>query len=128
MRKHQLWGFNFLASNRDKSVNIITGTKKESEKELIVPCFNGVSYFRIGDKFYVSKYPKFTSLNDYQKQKVCDYCGYYPTSGEYGVIMGALGITIECDVETYKMFAKEYGPSLSQKDIRTIVHSWVQDF
>ena len=122
MKNYQLWGFNFLTTNRDKETNIITGTKEESQYDYYVFCFDGISCFGVNNKFYIAKYPKMRKLNDYYKEKVCNYCGYYPQSGEYGVVMGALGITIECSEQAFVQTLKDYAPSLKVKDIRKLIN------
>ena len=124
-RKYQLWGFNFLTTNVDRNTNIITNNNQESEHEVIVPCFDGFSFFQLNGKYYVSKYPKFNKLNQSNKDKIKDYCGYYPNAGEYGVIMGALGITIECDVLTYLSYCQHVS-NLKQYELHEMVDSWTK--
>ena len=123
MKKYQLWGFNYLTRNRDKETNIITGTNDESEDELIVPCFDGTAFFHVNGKYYIAKYPKMRKLNEYYRDKIKDYCGYYPNGGEYGIVMGALGIIIECDYKAFCNYFYEYIPSLTKKDKRQI--DWI---
>ena len=60
-------------------------------------------------------------LNDYYKGKVYDYCGYYPQSGEYGVVMGALGIIIECSEQAFIQSMKDYAPSMKMSDVRKML-------
>ena len=103
MKKHQVWGFNYIEKN---GINLITGTKEESEEEFNVTCFDGIAIFEARGKCYVAKYPRIRILNNYYKDKIKNYCGYYPSAGEYGVIMGALGLVIECDKNTYDHFRK----------------------
>ena len=98
MKKYQIWGFNYINKN---GINVITGNENESEHEVYVLCFDGISFFVVNGKFYVAKYPKMRKLNSYYKEKIKEYCGYEPKAGEYGVIMGALGIVIECDYPSF---------------------------
>ena len=112
-RKYQLYGFNYLTTNRDNETNIINGKKEPSENEFKIACFNGNAFFRINNKYYIAKYPKYNKLRKNHKEKIFNYCGYEPKAGEYGVILGALGIIIECDYKTYTLYEIEYLNSLT---------------
>ena len=105
-RKHQNWGFTYLANGRGK--NIITNSFKESEEEFIIPCFNGFSFFEINGKFYTMTYPRIECLTNEQKEMVEEYCGYYPSAGEYGVIVGTFGEINQCEEIYYEYYCKTY--------------------
>ena len=120
MKKYQIWRFNYINKN---AVNLITGTTEESDEELDVLCFDGIAFFKAKGKKYIAKYIKMRKLNNYYKEKVEDYCGYEPTTGEYGVIMGALGIPIEVDNHTFSTI-NDYLPSLTKKDLKRIISNW----
>ncbi len=113
MRKHQVWGFNFISKNTNNAINVLTGTCKESEDEVQITCFDGIAFFKVNVNgkvcYYCMKYPKISKLNSHDKEIIENYCGYEPMAGEYGVICGALGICIETDKNTYDYYAKEYG-------------------
>lgn len=112
MRKHQVWGFNFISKNTNDAVNVLTGTCEECEDEVQITCFDGIASFKTNVKgkvrYYCIKYPKISKLNNHDKEVIMDYCGYEPMAGEYGVICGALGVCTETDKKTYDDFSKEY--------------------
>lgn len=123
MKKYQIWGFNFIPSNVNNEKNLITGTREKSESEFNVACFDGVAFFKSMGRYYITKYPKYRRLNSYTKEKVRQYCGYYPKSGEYGVIMGAIGITIECDEKTFYDYYKNYSIFIKKEDNKLLKQS-----
>ena len=100
MVDYQLWGFVYLNVG-DDGINAITGTKEESEFEEEIQCFDGFSCFTFRGHYYVAKYPKLSELTDVQKSEIKRYCGYEPESGEFGVVMGALGEVLEIDKTEY---------------------------
>ena len=122
MKKYQVYGFHFIPSNKDRQVNIITETKEPSYYEFPVICFDGVAFFSVNRKFYVARYKKINQLSSHDKDAIKRYCGYCPTKGEYGVIMGALGYTIECDYPTYYLYYLNYSPSIKKKDLPLIMN------
>lgn len=112
MRNYQIWSFCFIAQNTNDYINVLTGTGEESEFEVEIPCFNGLSYFKVERNgvthYYSMSYPKITHLNSHQNEIIENYCGYFPTAGEYGVIAGALGVCIETDKATFDFYSKKY--------------------
>jgi hypothetical protein len=116
MRNYQIWGFSYINKNTDKS-NVLTGNNKECEEEVEIPCFDGIAYFKACGKYYTMTYPRINTLNSYQMDRIYDYCGYYPESGEYGVIAGALGCCIECDEKTFRNLSMEYPLKKKDKDL-----------
>lgn len=119
MKKYQICGFNFLSTNRDKETNILTDTKQQSKTDFYIACFDGFSFFEYNNKYYIAKYPSIRKLNSYYKEKICKFCGGGPKAGEYGLIMGALGVIIECDSKTYyKYYFSQYIHNLKKKDFK----------
>ena len=119
MKKYQICGFNFLSTNRDKETNILTGTKQQSKTDFYIACFDGFSFFEYNNKYYIAKYPKIRKLNSYHKEEIRKFCGGGPKAGEYGLIMGALGVIVECDSKTYyKHYFSEYIHNLKEKDFK----------
>jgi hypothetical protein len=112
MKKFQMWEFSFISKNTDRSINVLTGTHKEDDTEVMIPCFNGMAYFKVerGNQthYYCIKYPKIQALSNKQLEEIEYYCGYMPESGEYGVICGALGICIEVSKIIYDINRKIY--------------------
>ena len=45
-----------------------------------------------------------------------DYCGYEPEAGEYGVIMGALGLVREVSKEMFDMTVSAYPVTTIDED------------
>ena len=104
MKDYQLWGFVYLNVSKD-NINAITGTKEESDKEELIPCFDGFSFFTFNGHYYLAYYPKFTLLTKEHMKEIEKYCGYEPENGEFGVIMGALGSIVEVSKEHYDSVA-----------------------
>ena len=100
MTDYQLWGFTYLNYGKD-DINVITGTKEESEYEEEIMCYDGISIFSFKGHFYIGHYPKIKDLTDSQKNIVRRYCGYEPEDGEFGVVMGALGEIEEVSESLY---------------------------
>lgn len=113
MKKYQIYGFNYLSRNTN-GINVITGTNDESEYEFEIPCFDGLSYFKVNGEYYVAYYKKMNKLNSHDKELISDYCGYEPCAGEYGVILGALGVVIQTDKKTFDNYSKQY--PIKEKD------------
>ena len=113
MKNYQLWSFTYLAQNTT-GMNVLTGDFEESNIEVEIPCFNGRAYFKVNGKYYIACYPKINKLKEFDKEKIEEYCGYIPESGEYGVICGALATIIECDENTFNYYAREF--PLKKKD------------
>lgn len=107
MFDYQIWGFTYLNFGKD-DINVITGTKEEADCEAKFPCFDGVAYFTFLGKYYIAQYPKLSELTDKQKEIVEQYCGYKPETGEYGVVMGALGEIYNVTKTTYKYYEASY--------------------
>lgn len=106
MKKHQVWGFNFISKGTDERINVLTGTCDESEDEVQITCFDGVAFFEVNRNnrtyHYCIEYPKMNKLTNYEKEIIEDYCGYEPTAGEYGVVCGALGLCFKINKKTYE--------------------------
>ena len=100
MKNYQTWGFTYLNYEKD-DINVITGTKEEAECEKEILCYDGISIFSFKGHFYLARYPKINELTDSQKETVRKYCGYVPEDGEFGVVMGALGIIEEISSSRY---------------------------
>lgn len=115
MNDYQIWGFTYL-NIEDSGINAITGDNEESEYEFNIPCFNGLSWFSSNGKFFIGEYPKFKELTEKQLKEIENYCGYEPEDGEYGVIMGALGVIHEVSKEMFDMTVTVYPVTTMDED------------
>lgn len=115
MKDYQIWGFTYLDYERE-DINAITGDKNESEEEFNIPCFDGLAWFAVRGKFFLCYYPKFEQLTEQQRDEINDYCGYYPDDGEYGVVMGALGVIHEVSREIFDMTVAAYRVTVMDED------------
>ena len=118
-KEYQIWGFVYLALDGD-GMNIITKNREESDTEYEIPCFDGFAYIRTFGKRYIATYPKFDELTKSDKIAIRDYCGYIPKRGEYGVIMGALGVIKETDRAMYDMYKRCH--PISEEDRKRIFY------
>ena len=115
MHNYQIWGFTYLNYGK-KNINAITGNKNESDEEFNIPCFDGIAWFASDGKFFVAYYPKYKELTKTMFSIIEDYCGYEPKEGEYGVIMGALGIVREVSKEMFDITVSAYPVTAIDKD------------
>lgn len=115
MHNYQIWGFTYLNYGK-KNVNAITGDKNESDEEFNVPCFDGIAWFASNGNYYIAYYPKYKELTGSMIDIIEDYCGYKPEEGEYGVIMGALGIIRKVSKEMFDMTVAAYPVTTIDED------------
>lgn len=99
MKKYQVWSFCYVADER--GINVLNGTREETDYEADVLCFDGIAFLCANGKYFIMTYPKIRTLTYEQKDEIEDYCGYVPSSGEYGVIAGALGVAREVSVDEF---------------------------
>jgi hypothetical protein len=88
-KKSQKYGFNYISD--ENGINVLTGTKEESDEEKIITCYNGYAVFECNSKTYMMRYPKIQQLTNEMKDEIDEYCGYAPEAGEYGVIAMTFG-------------------------------------
>lgn len=105
MKDYQEWSFSYLGL--ENGINAITGDTSEAESEFGVLCFDGTAYFTVNGRYYLAHYPKLKWLTEEQKRIVEVYCGYRPEEGEYGVVMGALGVIEEVNKAYYDHIVTE---------------------
>lgn len=116
MKKHQLFGFNYI-TNLSDSTNVLTGNSEEADHEEVIPCFNGIAFFKANGNYFKMRYKKIQQLDSSDKGKIEDYCGYEPSAGEYGVIAMTFGVAKAISEDEYNKLMVEYPVTQREQEI-----------